>query len=65
MTSMEKMLCSEILRDATSATHKEFDCEGVHVIQYDVICDEEKYTMTKHNGEWVYIHHWNKKGVKA
>lgn len=65
MTSMEKMLCSEILRDATSATHKEFDCEGVHVIQYDVECDGERYTMTKHNGEWVYIHCWNQKGVKA
>lgn len=57
MTATEKKICDAILRDATSVSHKEFRCDGIDVIQFDVISGGEEYFMTKHNGEWVYIHH--------
>lgn len=57
MTTAEKNICSEVLRDATYVEHEEFECEGIKVIQFNVICDGESYTMTKHDGEWVYFHH--------
>ena len=58
MTATEKKICSAILRDATSVSHKEFEIEGIKVITFDVISDGERYIMTKHNGEWVYIYHY-------
>lgn len=61
MTAIEKQICTEVLRDATSILrHEEFECEGKKVIQFTVIYEGEKYSLTKHDGEWVYFFHWNK-----
>lgn len=56
MRAGEKHICDEILRYGTITGDKEFTCEGVMVRQYTISYEGESYDLTKHNGEWVYLH---------
>lgn len=45
-----------IFNDSIIVNTSNYICDGIDVTQYEVICDGVSFTMTKHNGVWVYIH---------
>jgi hypothetical protein len=49
-------ICNDILRYGEVISDTETEFEDGWYRQYIVECDGETYHMTKHNGEWVYIH---------
>lgn len=57
MREDEKKICDDILGYGKILSDKEFECDGKFVRQYVIEIGGETYDLTKHNGEWVYIHH--------
>jgi len=58
MTNGEKSVCDVVLDNGIVIEEKCFEHKGVHVENYMVEYRGERYSMTKHNGEWVYFHHY-------
>lgn len=56
MTQAEKAICDDILKGGEVVVHDRFTAEGKDIECYKVHYSGEDYTMTKHDGEWVYFH---------
>lgn len=55
--TVNKNICEAVLNEGTVLNKDEFECEGIAVECYLVEYLGEKYTLTKHDGEWIYFHH--------
>lgn len=49
-------ICNDILRYGEIISDTEAEFENGWYRQYVVKYENEIYNMTKHNGEWIYIH---------
>lgn len=57
MTAGEKNFCDMILNESKEVKHETYITQDGTVIDfYNTIFCGCKFTMTKHDGEWVYIH---------
>lgn len=57
MSTVEKSICEDLLKEGTVLNVDRFTCEGINVECFSIEYLNETYTMTRHDGEWVYFHH--------
>ena len=55
MREYEKRFCDDLLRYGEIIKDENFNCDGILIRQYTILCDGCTYLVTKNNGEWVYI----------
>lgn len=59
MNEIEKTTCDEVLRYGYIKNDNSFECEGINVRCYLIEYGNREYTLTKHNGEWIYFYMHN------
>ena len=59
MKEQDKRMCEVLFKDCNIINKDEFMCDNINVECYSVEYLGHEYTLTKHNGEWVYFHRNN------
>lgn len=54
---VNQKICDDIYTEGEVTNVELFTCDGIIVRQYTVIYCGEKYLLTSHNHEWVYLWH--------
>ena len=57
MKDEEKMMCQLVFDKGNLLEVLESECDGVNISCYVVELNGSKYTLTSHDGEWIYFNH--------
>ena len=57
MKDEEKKMCQLVYDKGNIISVLNTECDGLEISCYVIELDGETYTVTSHNGEWVYFHH--------
>lgn len=60
MKDYEKKICDDLLRYGEIVRDMSYVSNNKYIRQYTIVdTNGEKYDITKRNGEWVYLFHYN------
>ena len=62
MSNEEKMMCQLVFDKGDVVSVLNSECDGIKIVCYIVDLNGESYTLTSHDGEWIYFNNIIKSG---